>query len=220
MAVAAAAMATGTFGQILRRRHTTEFNRLADVLLNQVLEFMHFLLRIEKTSRHRILEQRVAFHFKAGYFCWFQRLATVLFFLERLALVHQTFVLAARGGIGEEGVNAPLDPAGFEVFKDGFAEFSRFSFKFGGHKIFWPENKPQPGEKSKRQSSGIFYSRPPADNSSCNPAPPCHETKKGVWSKTRRPIYLVVFFRPAEDFPPHVLQPPPALVLPANPQAG
>jgi len=154
MFVAAAAVAAGTaFGQILRRRNAAQLNRLADLLLDEVLEIVHFLLRVEEAGGDGIFEQRVAVGLKRGDFRRFKRLAGVLFFLERLAFAHQAFILAARGGVGEEGVNAPLDAAGFEVFEDGFAEFARFGFKFGGHKIcFWPRNKPHPAGKSKRQA--------------------------------------------------------------------
>jgi hypothetical protein len=133
--MAAAAVAAGTAGQVFRRRHAAEFNRLADVLLDEVLKLVHFLLRVEEARRDGILEQRVAVLLKRGDFRRLERLATMLFFLERLALVHQAFILAARGGVGEEGVNALLDAAGFDVFGDGFAKLARFGFNFVGHKM-------------------------------------------------------------------------------------
>jgi hypothetical protein len=134
--MAAAAVAAGAAVQVFRRGDATEFNRLVDVLLDEVLKLVHLLLRVEKAGGHGIFEQRVAFRFKAGDFRRFKRLAVVLFFLERLALAHQAFILAARAGVGEEGVNALLDAAGFNMRDDGFAQFAGLGFNLVGHNYF------------------------------------------------------------------------------------
>ena len=136
VAAAAAVAVAGTAAQIFRRGHAAKLDGFADVFLDKVLEFMHFLLRVEKSAGDGIFQQCVAFFFKRGDFRRFQGLTAMLFFLEHLAFAHQAFILAARGGVGEEGVNALLDAAGLDVIDDGFAKFARFGFNFDGHNNF------------------------------------------------------------------------------------
>lgn len=155
MIVATAAVAAGTFFQIGGHGNAAEFDGLADVLLDEVLERVHFLLGIEEAGGDGILEQGVAVFFKRGDFRRSQRLAAVLLFLKGLALVHEALIGAARGGVGQEGVNAPLDAAGFEVFEDGFAEFAGFGFNFGGHKnIFGRKINHNPPKKANLNRDG------------------------------------------------------------------
>jgi hypothetical protein len=138
VSVAAAAGAARTAAvQIFRRGDTAQFNRLANLFLNEVLKFVHLLLRVKKAGSNRVFQQRIAFLLEGGDFSRFQRLAAVLFFLERLALAHQAFIRAARAGVGEESVNAFLDAAGFNMLKDGFAQFAGFGFNLVGHKIIF-----------------------------------------------------------------------------------
>jgi hypothetical protein len=128
--IVTAAAATAAAIQIFRRRDATEFDGLADVFLDEVLELVHFFLRVEEAAGDGIFEKRVAVFFKRGDFRRFQRLTTVLFFLKRLAFAHQAFVSAARRGVGQERIQALLDAAGLDVFDDSFAEFARFGFDF------------------------------------------------------------------------------------------
>ena len=129
-----AAAATTAAVQIFRRRDAAEFNRLADVLLDEVLQFVHLFLRVEETAGDGILEQRVAVFFKRGDFRRFQRLTGVLFFLERLALAHQALVSAARRGVGQKSIEPLLDATGLDVIDDGFAKLARFGFNLVRHK--------------------------------------------------------------------------------------
>jgi len=132
--VTAAAATAAAIGQFFRRREAAEFDRLGDGLFDGALQFVHLFLRVEETAGDGILEERVAILFKRGDLRRFQRLAAVLFFLERLALAHQALVSAARGGVSEESINARLDATGLDVFDDDFAQFARFGFNFNGHK--------------------------------------------------------------------------------------
>ena len=122
------AAATAAAVQIFRRRNTTEFNGLADLLLDEVLKLVHFFLRIEKAAGNGIFQQRITVLFKRGDLRWLQRLTAVLFFLQRLTFAHQAFVSAARRGVGQKSVQTLLDAAGLDVLDDGFAKLARFGF--------------------------------------------------------------------------------------------
>jgi hypothetical protein len=130
VAVAAAAVTTGTAVQILGGGNPAEFNRFADVLLHKVLQLVHFLLRIQKGGGNGVFQQGVALLLEAGDFRRFQRLAVVLFFLERLAFAHDAFILAARRGIRQKRINALANSASFNVFDNGFAKLTGFVFDF------------------------------------------------------------------------------------------
>lgn len=126
MAVAAATATAAV--QIFRRRDATQFDGLANLLLDEVLQFVHFFLRIKEAAGHGILQQRITFLLKRGDLRRFQRLTAVLFFLERLTFAHQAFVSATRRGVRQKRVQARLDAAGLDVLDDGFAELARFGF--------------------------------------------------------------------------------------------
>ena len=96
---------------------------------------MEFLLRVEKAGRHRIFQQRLAAFFKFRNLRRFERLAVLLFFLQRLAFAHQDFILAARAVIRQKSINATADGDHFRLGNDGLAKFPRFFFDFCGHKI-------------------------------------------------------------------------------------
>jgi hypothetical protein len=83
----------------------------------------------------------------------------VLFFLERLALVHEAFILAAHGGVGKESVNAFANAASLDVFNDGLAEFACFGFNFVGHK-YADRIKHSAGGKAIRNVPGIWIFGP------------------------------------------------------------
>jgi hypothetical protein len=74
----------------------------------------------------------------------------MLFFLKRLAFVHQGFIGAARRGVGLESVNALADAAGLDLLKNGGAQFVRFRFNFCRHK-FCRQNKAYSPAKSNCQ---------------------------------------------------------------------
>ena len=110
---------------------------LATRFLDGVLEFVHFLLRVEEAGGDGIFQQRVAVFLKGGDFRRFQRLAAVLFFLERLAFAHQGFILAARAVASARKVSMRWRmPPALELFQDGCAKLVRFRFNFGRHKCF------------------------------------------------------------------------------------
>ena len=138
--IVTAAAATTAAGQILRRRDAAQLDGLADLLLDEMLQLVHLFLRVEEAGGHRVFQERVTFRLEGGDFRRIQRLAAVLFFLERLPLAHQALVGAARGGVRQKSVQALLDAAGLDVFDDGFAQFARFGFNFVGYKLNnWPK---------------------------------------------------------------------------------
>src|SRR5579859_1416270 len=57
----------------------------------------------------------------------------VLLFLQRLAAVHQAFVLATRRGIRQESINALADTVAVDLLQDGFAKLVCFGLNFCWH---------------------------------------------------------------------------------------
>jgi hypothetical protein len=166
VAAAAAVTVTGAF-EVFRVGDAAQFDGLVDVLLDAVLKFVHFFLRVEEAGGDGIYQQRVAVGFKRGDFRRFQRLAAVLFFLERLALAHQRLVLAARRGVGLKSVNARADAAGLDLFEDGFAKLVRFRFNFCRHK-FCGGNKAYRLQKSNCQGGTATWSAAVSQTSRSN----------------------------------------------------
>jgi hypothetical protein len=132
--MAAAAAAAGAFFQIGGHRQPAQFNRLGNMFLDGTLDRVQFFLRVEETARHGIAQQRLAVFFKVGNFRRFQHLAVMLFFLERLAFVHQRFILAARAVVGHERLDALADGDHFRLGDDGLAKFLCLFLDGGCHK--------------------------------------------------------------------------------------
>ena len=105
----ATAVTAGVVFQIRRRGNAAQFERFGDVFLDGILDFVKLLARVEKAAGDGIAQQRIAVFFKIGNFGALRFAALRLFFLKRLALVHQGFILAARAGVGQKGVNPPAD---------------------------------------------------------------------------------------------------------------
>ena len=134
--MAAAAFAAGAFFlEIGCRGHAPELEGLGNVFLDGMLDFMQFVLRFEKAARHGVLEQRIALFFERGDFLAVQRLAAMLFFVERLALAVHFVELAAGGVVGQKSVNAAADGGPLRLRDDGFAKFARLIFNNCCHKF-------------------------------------------------------------------------------------
>ena len=131
----AATVAAGAFFQIGFARNAAKLERFGNVFLDGMLKLVQFLLRVQKRRRRRNFQQRVAVLFKVGDFNAIQRLAVVLLFVQRVALAHDGFVLAARGGVGHKGVNALADGRHFRLVHDDLAQFACFFFNFSRHKF-------------------------------------------------------------------------------------
>jgi hypothetical protein len=115
--------------------NTAQFDRFGNGFLNEMLHLVQLFLRIEKSTRNGILHQVVAMFFEVGNFSAFERLRPRLFFLKRLPLAHHRFILAARAGVGQKGVNALADGNHFRLVNDGLAQFFGLGFNLCGHKI-------------------------------------------------------------------------------------
>ena len=85
--MATAAVATGTFLQILLGGNAAQFERLADEFLHSLLQFVQFLLGVDEPFGHRIAQEGVALAIESGDFTAIQREALVLAFVEGLALL-------------------------------------------------------------------------------------------------------------------------------------
>ena len=125
----ATAIAAGTFFlEIGIGGHATELERLVDVLIHGMLDFVQFILRLQKAAGHGIFEQRIALFFKVGHFLAVQRLAGVLFLVQGLALAVHFVKLAARAVVGQKRVNAVADGRPLWLRDNGFAKLARLIF--------------------------------------------------------------------------------------------
>jgi hypothetical protein len=130
--VAAAAVAAGTFLQILLGGNAAQFKRLADNLLHALLQLMHFLLRVNEPFAYRIVQEGIALGIERGNFIAIQREALMLAFVEGAALLAQALVLFLRGGIGHKRLDALADVLKLGLLDDGFAQLQSFL----AHRIF------------------------------------------------------------------------------------
>jgi hypothetical protein len=135
--MAAATAAAGAFVQILGGGQASEFEGFGNLPLDGILNGVQFFLRVEKTAGHGIFQERFAAGLKIGNLRRCERLAVVLFLVERLTFAHEYFILAARAGVGHERVNAFADGEHFRLRDKGLAEFARFFFDFCRHKIYF-----------------------------------------------------------------------------------
>ena len=120
---------------------------LATVFLTECCSSCISSCASRKPEATGFFEQRVAVFFKRGDFRRLERLAAVLFFLERLAFAHQAFIRAARGGVGQKGVNALPDAAVWICSRMA----SQSSFVLVSTLVdinIWPQNKPHPPAKA------------------------------------------------------------------------
>jgi hypothetical protein len=135
MMMAAAAVAAGFILKIRLSGNAAQFERFGNALLDRVLDFVQFLLRVQKSARDGIGQQVVPVLFKVGNFRAFERLHLGLFFLNGVALVHHRFILAAGLGVGQKSVNALADGNHFRLFNDDLAKFPGLFFDFRRHKF-------------------------------------------------------------------------------------
>jgi hypothetical protein len=124
--VAAAAVAAGTFLQILLGGNAAQFERLADQLLHPLLQFVHFLLRVNEPFAHRIIQKGIALGIELRDFTAIQGEALMLAFVQGAALLAQALVLLLRGGIGHESLDALADALKLGLLDDGLAQFHCF----------------------------------------------------------------------------------------------
>ncbi len=101
-----------------------------------MLHLMQFILRFQKTARHRVLQEGVAVFLKIGNFLAVQRLSGMLLFVQRLSLGIHQFVLPTRRGIGHESVNPAANRGHFRLGDNRCAKFLGLFFNLAGHKIF------------------------------------------------------------------------------------
>ena len=131
--MAAATVTAGMVFQVLCGGDAAQLKGFGNVFLDGMLDFVQFLARIQKTARHGVLQQAVAMLLKIGNLRALQRLTAMLLFMQRLALVRHRFILPARAGVGQKGVNAFANGNHFGLGNDGLAQF----FRLPGYRIFF-----------------------------------------------------------------------------------
>jgi hypothetical protein len=114
-----------------------KFERFGDVFLDGMLDFVKFLAGVEKAAGDGIVQERFAVYFKIGNLGGLQRLAAMLFVVERLAFARHNFVLLLCAGIGQESVNALADGNHFRPGNDGLAKL----FRLRRYRIFFSLNR-------------------------------------------------------------------------------
>ena len=124
--MAAAAVAAGAVVKVAFLRDAAEFEGLADVLGDGLLQLVHLLLGIKETAANRVVDEGFAEFFKGGDFGVAQGRAGTLLVLKGLALGHQGFVLALGAVVGHENVNLLAHGADVRLFEEGLAKFAGF----------------------------------------------------------------------------------------------
>lgn len=120
-------MSAGTASQIVFRRHATEFEGFADILLDRFLDLVQFLLRIEETAGDGIIEQGLAMLFEIGHFLASYRERLLLFLLQELAFVHEAIVKGTGLLIIHESIDPLANGSHIRLIQDGLAQFLGFS---------------------------------------------------------------------------------------------
>jgi hypothetical protein len=124
--MAAAAVAARTFLQILLRGNAAQFDRLADELLNSLLQLVHLFLGVNEPFADWIVQESVPLRVERSDFAVIQGKALMLAFVERAALLAQALVLLLRGGVRHETFDAPADALELGLLNDAFAQFQGF----------------------------------------------------------------------------------------------
>jgi hypothetical protein len=130
--MATAAVAAGTFLQILLGGNAAQFERLADEFLHFLLQFVQFLLGVDEPFGHRIAQEGLAFVIEGGHFAAIQGEALVLALVEGLALLAQALVLPPRVGVSHKRFDAPADALELRLLDDSLAQLQSFL----AHRIF------------------------------------------------------------------------------------
>jgi hypothetical protein len=91
-------------------------------LLHLLLQVLHFLLGVDESFGHGIVQKGVALGIKRGDFTAIQGEALMLAFVESATLLVQALVLLLRDGVGHEGVNALANALKLRLPDNGFAQ--------------------------------------------------------------------------------------------------
>ena len=126
MSVTAATAVTATFIQLIDGWQATKLERLFDLLLDRVLQVVDLVLCFDESARDGVGEQGFTLGLEGGNFRAVQREGLLLFFLQRLAFVHDGFVEVAGGVIGQEGFDALKTGLEIGLRHNGLAEFAGF----------------------------------------------------------------------------------------------
>lgn len=105
-----------------------ELESSRNIFLDRVLDLVQFVLGLEEIAGDRIFEERIALFLEIGDFLAVQRLAAVLFFMERLAFGIDGVKLGPGEVVRQKRVNPVADRGPFGLRDDGFAKFARFFF--------------------------------------------------------------------------------------------
>lgn len=124
--MASAAGAAGTRIHFAFLRHAAQFERLAHVTGNRLLDFLHLFLRIQEIARNGIIDERFPKLLEGIHFAAVQRRSRLLLLLQHLALHHQRVVLAADLVIGHESLDLLAHRADIGLFQEGLAKLTGF----------------------------------------------------------------------------------------------
>ena len=113
--MAAAAWATGAGIKIFLSRKTAEFEGFGDVLTDGFLNFVHFLLRIQKAAGYRIIYKSVPLFFVIGDLIVCQRHAHLLLVLKHFPFFDYLLILGFCVLVRHKGVNALTNPFEFRL---------------------------------------------------------------------------------------------------------
>jgi len=119
-------MAARASFEIFSGGDATEFESLADVLLDFFLHVLHHFLGVHKTFGHRVAKKRFALGVEGGNLGRRKLQSLLLLVLEVAAFFAQAFVHLLGLGVSHEGVHLLANALKFRLLDDGFAQFTCF----------------------------------------------------------------------------------------------
>ena|SRR5438552_7390394 len=126
--------AAGAGGKVIWAGHASELEGLGYILADRFLDFVHFLLRIKKSSRDGIVNEALTVLLKFGDLIVGERHAHLLLLLQRFTFLHDQLILLFALFAGQESVHLAAQSLEFRLIHDGLAEFPGFleDSVFGG----------------------------------------------------------------------------------------
>jgi hypothetical protein len=124
--VATAPVAAGTFLKILIGRNAPQLERLVNELLDALLHFVHFLLRIDETLGDRVAKKSFPFGLKRRDLSAIQRQSLVLLLVEGTTFLGKALILLLGFRVRHKGINPLPDALELGLLDDGFAKLQGF----------------------------------------------------------------------------------------------
>lgn len=137
VSVAATSVPTATPPEIFLRGEPTQLQRLANVLVNGLLDLLQLLLGIQKTPRHGIAQKHFAIPLERGNLGLREFHTLHLLVVEMFSRLADACVLASSLVVDEELLDAQAGALEPGLGQDGTAEILEFVLDGCGQAIHW-----------------------------------------------------------------------------------